>query len=80
MEPVSKKFWVIGGEDDSPDGFTSDVLKMSINTIPLKKLAIHHIARNMKANDPRLASNNYPKRLVKEIEEHRSIIQKFDEV
>ena len=70
---------MIGGEDDSPDGFTSDVIKMSVNTLPLKTLAMDHIARNMKANDPRLSSNNYPNRLISEIEEHRSNIEEFAE-
>ena len=79
LEPVSQRLWVIGGEDDSPDGFTSDVLKMSINTLPLKTLALYHIARNIKASDPRLSSNNYPKRLINEIEEHRYIIEDNDE-
>ena len=65
---------MIGGEDDSLDGFTSDVIKMSINTVPLRKLAIDHIARHMNTH-PMLSLNNYPKRLVKEIEEHRSKIQ-----
>ena len=74
LEPTSQRLWVIGGEDDSLDGFTSDVIKMSINTVPLRTLAIDHIARHMYTH-PMLSLNNYPKRLVKEIEEHRSKIQ-----
>ena len=77
LEPASQRLWVIGGEDDSLDGFTSDVIKMSINTVPLKTLAIDCIARHLKANDPKLTLNNCPERLLNEIEEHRSKI-KYD--
>ena len=49
---------MIGGEDDSLDGFTSDVIKMSINTVPLRTLAIDHIARHMNTHHM-LSLNNY---------------------
>ena len=75
LEPASQRLWVIGGEDNSEDGFTSDVIKMSINTVPLKTLAIDCIARHLKANDPKLTLNNCPERLLNEIEEHRSKIK-----
>ena len=68
---------MIGGEDDTPDGFTSDVIKMSCNVVPLKALAMDHIARSFSNNDPRLSSDNYPIRLINEIEEHRSNIEEF---
>ena len=78
LEPVSQRLWVIGGWASDQKDFTSDVIKMSrFNTLPLKTIAMDHIARNMKATDPRLSANNYPKRLISEIEEHRSKIEEF---
>ena len=82
LEPVSQSLWVIGGEDNSShasDGFISDVLKMSCNVVPLKTLAMDHIARNISTNDPRLSYENYPIELGNEIEEHRSSIEEFAE-
>ena len=68
LEPVSQRLWVIGGWASDQKDFTSDVIKMSgFNTLPLKTIAMDHIARNMKATDPRLSANNYPKRLISEI-------------
>ena len=51
-----------------------DVLKISFNLLPLKILALDRMARNIRAQDPRLQPDRIPKRLAQEIEEYKTNI------
>ena len=71
VEPISQRLWVIGGHDKNNDA-TSDVLEVSFNLLPLKILALDHVAQTMDEDDARLQSPNCPKGLKTDIDHHRS--------
>ena len=74
LEPVSKSLWVIGGVDGNSGAYTSDLLKMSFNLLPLKDLAIDHVARRIDPKDQWLLPNELPRSIKKEIEDYRAKI------
>lgn len=71
LEPVSKRLWVIGGEDNKFDT-TANVLKMTSNLVPLKILAMDCAVRQSNIGDARLSPDHFPIQLKKELEEYRS--------
>ena len=62
LEPLTNRHLTIG---------SNEVIKITFNVVQLKTLAMDTIARNMDAYGERLTSN-YPKKLRREIMEHRS--------
>ena len=77
LQPLSKRLWVMGGHDGTLNcldkgGFTSNVMKVKVFQLwPLKDLAIEHLAKSLCANYSRLAPDQLPKELKKNIEAYQ---------
>ena len=71
LEPVSQRLWMAGGYHCNSAVTCSDVLKISINPVPLKVLAAESAAKSLRADDTRLDPEQLPEELIKMVEGHR---------
>ena len=65
LEPVSQRLWLMGGV------YTPNLLKLSLNVVPLQILAKECAANNISEDDPRLGADRFPKKLKEDIEAYR---------
>ena len=71
LQPLSKRLWVIGGDDGKTH--PSTIMKLNFNQLrSLKNLALDCVARNICAHDPRLApEDQMTRQLRNEIEAYK---------
>ena len=58
LEPVTQRLWLIGGWDGMMP--TKDVVRMTLNIVPLKTLCLNYVVGHIRDDDERMKPDHFP--------------------